>query len=84
MISVVQTKDKDPAEFTEITIRKEDVNEVIKESVDDLKKFLETEIGNRLTIYSAQGFLGQYIQDLQTKINSLKLYSGTELEKPKK
>jgi hypothetical protein len=64
-----------------ITVEKEKVNEVIKESVDDLKKFLETEIGNRLTIYSAQGFLGQFIQDLQTKINQLELFYGTEIEK---
>lgn len=64
-----------------ITVEKEKVNEVIKESVDDLKKFLETEIGNRLTIYSAQGFLGQFIQDLQAKINQLELFYGTEIEK---
>lgn len=64
-----------------ITVEKEKVNGVIKESVDDLKKFLETEIGNRLTIYSAQGFLGQFIQDLQTKINQLELFYGTEIEK---
>lgn len=66
---------------TVITVEKEKVNGVIKESVDDLKKFLETEIGNRLTIYSAQGFLGQFIQDLQTKINQLELFYGTEIEK---
>jgi hypothetical protein len=67
-----------------ITVEKEKINEVIKESVDDLKKFLETEIGNRLTIYSAQGFLGQFIQDLQGKINQLELFYGTEIEQSKK
>lgn len=66
-----------------ITVSKEQINEVIKGQVEDLKKFLETEIGNKLTIYSAQGFLGQFVQDLQTKINALELYHGTEIETPK-